>query len=199
MTAELTRLRVDARENRDRILAAARDLFAERGLDVGMRDVARRAGVGPATLYRRFPTRQALIDEALAAEFDACRTIVEDACADPDAWNGFSDALRRLIVLNVRNRGLVDALVSTVPPSALAEHRGELLRLLAGVASRAKEEGVLRPDFAADDLILLLSAGRGLSAPRPRLETAALRFAELAVDALRVPPAPAPSSGEQTR
>ena len=67
--AHLTQmLRADAQENRDRILAAARALFAERGLDVGMREIARRAGVGPATLYRRFPTKQALIDEAFAVE-----------------------------------------------------------------------------------------------------------------------------------
>jgi AcrR family transcriptional regulator len=196
MTAEMTRLRVDARENRDRILAAASELFAERGLDVGMRDVARRAGVGPATLYRRFPTRQALIDEALAAEFDACRRIVEDACAEQDAWRGFSVALRRLVVLNTRNRGLVDALVSTVPPSALAEHRRDLLQQLAGVARRAQEDGDLRPDFVPSDLLLVLSAARGVSAPAPQREHAATRFAELALDALRAHPAPAASSGE---
>ncbi|WP_348786479.1 helix-turn-helix domain-containing protein [Leifsonia sp. NPDC080035] len=186
MTLESTRLRADAQENRDRILAAASELFAERGLDVGMRDIARRAGVGPATLYRRFPTRQDLIDEAFAVETAACRRIVEDGCADPDPWRGFSEALRRLIVLNVRNRGFVDALVSTTPSAATAAHRRELLGMLDGVARRAREQGTLRADYAPTDLILILSAGRGLSASRrDLLPAAARRFADLAIDGLR--------------
>lgn len=197
MTIEMTRLRADARENRDRILAAARELFAERGLDVGMRDIARRAGVGPATLYRRFATRQSLIDEAIGVEFVACRRIVEDACADPDAWSGFSGAVRRLIALNVRNRGFVDALVAMAPPPGLAAHRRELLQLLADLARRAQDDGALRPDFVPADLILVLSAGRGLIAPRQELEAAAGRFAELAIDGLRVRPGGVVSSPDR--
>lgn len=185
MPAQMTRLRADAHENRDRILAAAAELFAERGLQVGMREVARRAGVGPATLYRRFPTRQALIDEALSAEVDACRRIVEEACAQADPWIGFTHALRGLLVLNVRNRGFVDALLSTMPSAALAQHRRELLGLLDGLAARARDAGRLRSDFVIDDLVLVLSAGRGLGAARRELLTsAAHRFADLAIDAL---------------
>lgn len=188
MTSELTRLRVDAQENRERILAAAGRLFAERGLEVGMREIARRAGVGPATLYRRFPTRQALIDEAFSVELRACRQVVEDGCAQADPWAGFSDTLRRLIALNVANRGFVDALVSTVPSSVFAEHRHELLRLLDGLARRAQEAGMLRDDFVIGDLVLVLSAGRGLSAARrDLLPAAAGRFADLAIDAFRAP------------
>ncbi|MGN6425721.1 MAG: TetR/AcrR family transcriptional regulator [Leifsonia sp.] len=186
MSTEMTRLRVDARENRDRILAAAAELFAERGLDVGMRDIARRAGVGPATLYRRFPTRQALIDEAFSVELAACRGIVEDACADPDAWRGFSTAVRRLLVANVRNRGFVDALVSRTPSSRIARHRDELLGMLDGVARRARADGALRADYRIADLVLVLSAGRGLNASRrDLLPSAADRFADLAIEGLR--------------
>lgn len=197
MTSELTRLRVDAQENRERILAAAGRLFAERGLEVGMREIARRAGVGPATLYRRFPTRQALIDEAFSVELRACRQVVEDGCAQADPWAGFSDTLRRLIALNVANRGFVDALVSTVPSSVFAEHRHELLRLLDGLARRAQEAGMLRDDFVIGDLVLVLSAGRGLSAARrDLLPAAAGRFADLAIDAFR---APAPDIRDECR
>ncbi|MGO4595013.1 TetR/AcrR family transcriptional regulator [Leifsonia sp. 2TAF2] len=186
MTPEVTRLRSDAQENRDRILAAAAALFAERGLDVGMRDIARRADVGPATLYRRFPTRQGLIDEAFAIEFRTCRRIVEEGCADPDAWSGFTGTVQRLIVLNVRNRGFVDALVSSAPSAAIAQHRRELLGLLGGLARRAQHEGMLRADFAIDDLVVILAAGRGLTAARPDLLPAvARRFADLAIDAFR--------------
>lgn len=196
MTGEMTRLRVDARENRDRILAAASELFSERGLDVGMRDIARRAGVGPATLYRRFPTRQALVDEAFSVQLAACRGIVEDGCADPDAWRGFTVALRRLIVLNVRNRGFVDAFLTATRATVIAQHRRELLGMLAGLAGRAQQQGALRADFVAGDLILVLSAGRGLTAGRPELlPSAAERFAGLAIDAFRAQPEQAAAAG----
>ncbi|GAA4139463.1 TetR/AcrR family transcriptional regulator [Leifsonia shinshuensis] len=189
MTAEMTRLRVDAEENRDRIIEAARELFAQRGLAVGMREIARRADVGPATLYRRFPTRQALIDTAFSAEMSACRRIVEDAAADPDPWRGFSSAVHRLIGLNARNRGFVDALITGEPSSAVVRHRQELLGMLRGVTRRAQDAGELRRDFVLSDLLLILSAGRGLHAERPDLlPAAAHRFASLAIDGLAAAP-----------
>jgi AcrR family transcriptional regulator len=180
-------LRADAQENRDRILEAARSLFSERGLQISMREVARHAGVGPATLYRRFPTKQALIDDVFADELRACRQIVEDGCADPDPWRGFSSVVEELSVLNVHNKGFVDAFMSANPlASAFVHHRAELLRQLQTLVTRAKRAGRLRHDFATDDLVLVLLAGRGLSSARPRTRTlAARRFAALALDAFR--------------
>ncbi|GAA3879980.1 TetR/AcrR family transcriptional regulator [Leifsonia kafniensis] len=190
MTERLTHvLRSDAQDNRERILEAARSLFSERGLDVPMREVARHAEVGPATLYRRFPTKQALIDEAFADELASCRRIVEDGCADPDPWRGFCSVIERLIVLNVRNQAFVDAFMSANPEAVMfSHHRTALLNLLAGLASRAQRVGRLRHDFTIDDLVLVLLAGRGLS-PASALpgtrEAAAHRFAALAIDAFR--------------
>lgn len=180
-------LRSDAQDNRDRILAAARSLFSERGLDVGMREVARRAEVGPATLYRRFPTKQSLIDEAFEVEMRACRAIVEEGCADPDPWHGFTSVIERLTVLNVRNRGFVDAFLPLAHGSAaFAQHRRELLRMLDGLATRATAQGRLRPDFVIDDLVLMLLAGRGVGfASASRRDAAARRFAGLVIDSFR--------------
>lgn len=180
-------LRSDAQDNRDRILAAARTLFSERGLDVGMREVARHAEVGPATLYRRFPTKQSLIDEAFQVEMRTCRAVVEEGCADPDPWHGFTSVIERLTALDVRNRGFVDAFLSIAYSSAaFAQHRRELLGMLAGLATRAKAQGRLRPDFVVDDLVLMLLAGRGLgSVSLSRRDAAARRFAGLAIDAFR--------------
>ena len=87
------------------MLEAARALFSERGLAVPMREIARRAEVGPATLYRRFPTKQALIDAAFADEMRACRGIVRDGCADPDPWRGLSAVVRDITELNAVNQG----------------------------------------------------------------------------------------------
>ncbi|WP_433303785.1 TetR/AcrR family transcriptional regulator [Actinoplanes sp. CA-030573] len=184
-------LRADARDNRDRVLEAARTLFAERGLDVPIREIARRARVGPATLYRRFPTRQALVDEAFREEVGACAAIVREGCADPDAWRGLSSVIRGLTELNARNQGFVDAFLSTQPGGAgFAEHRAGMMRLLAGLCRRAKEPGTLRADFVLDDLILVLLAGRALAATPPGVRRpAARRFAVLTLDALRARPA----------
>lgn len=180
-------LRSDAQDNRDRVLKVARQLFWERGMDVTMREVARRAGVGPATLYRRFPTKQILVDAAFADEMRTCRRIVDDGCADPDPWRGFCSIIERISVLNSRNQGFVDAFMSANPQlDTLAAHRVSLLRTLAQLAQRAKAAGELRHDFVIDDLVLVLLAGRGLSStPSSDREAAARRFAALAIDAFR--------------
>lgn len=190
MDRELPRLRSDAQDNRDRILAAARALFAEDGLDVGTRAIARRAGVGPATLYRRFPTRDDLVREAFDEEIHECRQIVIDGAADDDPWRGFATVVRRIIAMNVRNRGFVDALTTAEPARALllGGHRQELVRMFDDLAARARATGALRADFSLDDLILVLRAGLGLTAaPKATRGRDAARFAQLAVDAFRAP------------
>jgi AcrR family transcriptional regulator len=190
-------LRSDAQDNRDRLLEAARDLFGERGTSVPMREVARRAGVGPATLYRRFPTRQDLLDAALADEMAACRTIVEEGWANDDAWEGLCDVIERLSLLNARNQGFVDAFLADRPGlDVLAGHRAGLLRKLAELGRRAQASGELRSDFAVEDLLLVLTAGRALgSMPPARRPIAARRLARLAIDAFRTPAHSPPAPG----
>ncbi|MFF2053952.1 TetR/AcrR family transcriptional regulator [Leifsonia sp. NPDC058194] len=180
-------LRADAQDNRDRVLEAARSLFAERGIDIPMREIARHAGVGPATLYRRFPTKQILIDQAFAEELAACRGIVVDGCADPDPWRGFCTVVERISLLNGRNHGFVEAFLAAAPTAeTFAEHRIALLGMLAGLASRAQAAGGLRPDFVIDDLVLVLLTGRALATRPPAARAdAARRFAALAIDAFR--------------
>jgi AcrR family transcriptional regulator len=180
-------LRVDAQDNRDRILAAARELFSEAGLGVSMRQIARRAGVGPATLYRRFPTKQDMVDEAFSLELQACREIVHAGCADPEPWCGFVSVVHGLIALNARNRGFVHAFTSTeVIQGEIAEHRRDLLRMLGRLARRAQDTGSLRADFTIDDLVLVLQAGRGIPSARSGADLAH-RFATIVVDGLRAP------------
>lgn len=199
-------LRIDARDNRDRVLAAAKTLFADRGDEVTMREVARAAGVGPATLYRHFPTKRALMAEAFADEMRQCAAAVTDGYADADPWRGLCTAIERLTLLSIRNQGFVDAFSSTDgEQDAIAQHRASLLRMLADLARRAKSEGALREDFVIDDLVLILQAVRGMAASAPPTiagdtrvrDTTARRFAALAIDAFRtsathdrLPPAP---------
>lgn len=179
-------LRTDAQHNRDRIIETARALFARRGIEVTMREIARRTGVGPATLYRRFPTKQQLIDAAFAHELQTCRDIVRDGYADPDPWRGLCSVIERIIVLNVTNQGFVEAFVSTTSGTDLfTEHRESALRMLADLLRRSRASGELRRDIVVDDLVLSLFTGRGLAATPPEhRDAAARRFAALTISAL---------------
>jgi hypothetical protein len=107
------------------------------------------------------------------------------ACADSDPWRGFVAVVRELTALNMRNRGFVDAFMSSTSEAAqIAAHRKSLLASIELLAKRAKAAGGLRPDFVIDDLVLILLAGRGLSSADPvRAEQAADRFANLALAA----------------
>ncbi|CRK50426.1 Transcriptional regulator, TetR family [Rhodococcus sp. RD6.2] len=180
-------LRADAQDNRDRVMDAAKALFSEYGLTVTMREIARRAGVGPATLYRRFPTKQVLVEEAFAQELRACRDIVDDGAADPDPWRGFCAVIERTVVLNVRNHGFVEAFMSEDREAGgFAVHRATLFRKVAALARRAQAAGELRRDFVLDDVVLVLVAARGLaSLPLDSRPAAARRYAGLAIDGFR--------------
>ncbi len=183
-------LRSDALDNRERILGAARALFAAEGLDVPMRAIARRAGVGPATLYRRFPTKQTLVTEAFEDEMRACHAIVDEGSADPDAWRGFRLVVEKICDLHARNRGFTDAFMAAYPGQVdLAAGRERTLNAIAGLARRAKETGHLRADFVLDDLILMLSAHRGIHATSAAVRIAASRrFAALVIQAFQAVP-----------
>lgn len=201
MTDGLTQiLRADAKDNRDRIVEVAREVFASDGLGVSMREVARRAEVGPATLYRRFPTKKDLILEAFLDEFHTCRDIVRTGFDHPDPWRGFCYVIEQLSELNAQNQGFTEAFISEYPGTVdLLSHRTETLRAFTDLARRAKTQGELRDDFVIDDLILVLTANRGLSTmtPHDRIR-AARRFAALMIDAFHtastnhtLPPSPA--------
>ncbi|WP_346115572.1 helix-turn-helix domain-containing protein, partial [Nonomuraea maheshkhaliensis] len=157
------KLRSDALDNRERILDAARAVFAAEGLHVPMREIARRAGVGPATLYRRFPTKELLATEAFADQMRACEVIVAEGLADPDPWHGFCHVIERICELHARDRGFTAAFMATFPGAIdFATSRAHTLDAVAELARRAKATGKLRPDFVLDDLILVLMANNGL-------------------------------------
>jgi AcrR family transcriptional regulator len=187
-------LRSDARDNRDRILDAAREVFATEGLNVPMREIARRAGVGPATLYRRFPTKETLVTEAFEEQMCACQSIVEEGLADPDPWQGFCLVVEKICELHALDRGFTAAFMSTYPNAMdFAAGRENALKSVAELARRAKAAGDLRPDFVLDDLILVLMANGGIQATSTAARVAASRrFAALAIQAFQASPKAAP-------
>ncbi|GAA2305205.1 TetR/AcrR family transcriptional regulator [Streptomyces violaceusniger] len=187
-------LRSDASDNRERILEAARTLFATEGLKVPMREIARHAGVGPATLYRRFPTKQTLATEAFTDEMRACRAIVDEGSAEPDPWRGFCLVIEKTCELHARSRGFTEAFMATFPDAMdFVAEREYALRSIAELAHRAKDTGHLRPDFVVDDLVLVLMANRGLHTPSKGARVAASRrFAALVIQAFQASPQHSP-------
>ncbi len=153
-------MRRDAQANRERIVAVARGAFASEGIEVSVEEIARRAGVGMGTLYRRFPAKEDLIDavfEDVLAEYVAA---AEEALAIDDAWAGFCAFLERAFELHAENSGLKDVIATHEHGRAHAEAARTRVRpLIRKLIERAQEEGTLRPDLEAEDMPLLLWSG----------------------------------------
>ncbi|MFI6458093.1 TetR/AcrR family transcriptional regulator [Streptosporangium amethystogenes] len=197
-TAEPQGLRTDALHNRHRIVEAARETFAALGLDVTMREIARRADVGVATLYRRFPTKESLITEVFAEQIAECVAAVDDALTDPDPWRGFCMVVEKACTMQAVDRGFTAVFLSELPGAIGFERElDHNARGFAELTRRAKESGQLRADFVYDDLKLLIMANGGVSAESPEATLAASRrLVALLLQSLRAhpldPPAPLP-------
>lgn len=193
-------MRSDAERNRERILAAAGAVFAEHGLDASMAEVARRAGVGIATLFRRFPTREDLIAATFAVRMAAYADAIDTALADPDPWHGFRAYLERICAMQAEDRGFTHVLTMTFPTAkALEADRDRAYHGLVTLIHRAKAAGGLRADFVPEDVVLLLMANAGVvtataeAAPQSwRRVVGYLIQAFGAEHAEPVPPAPRP-------
>jgi AcrR family transcriptional regulator len=198
-------LRADAERNRAAILAGARDVFAEQGLEAPLEVIAARAGVGIATLYRRFPTREKLVAAALLEKIALYAEAAERALAVPDPWAGFAGFVQRICELQACDRGLGDLLSMTLP----ADEQIEQLRTRANadvitLIERAKASGTLRDDFAGEDLLLLLIATAAvMQVTRADAPDAWRRFVALALDAFRHQDSPGlpepPTTAQMTR
>jgi AcrR family transcriptional regulator len=187
-------LRSDARDNRDRILDAARAVFVADGLDVPVREIARRAEVGPATVYRHFPTKEMLLAEAFTDQMLAWRSILDEGIADPDPWHGFCLTVEKLCELQARDHGFTAAFKSTFPRAIdFAAIRTSSLTSAAELIRRVKDTGRLRPDVVLDDLILMIMANDGIHASTPSARIAASRrFAALMIQAFQASPVSSP-------
>ena len=154
-------MRADAERNRDAVVAAAGRLFAQRGLDVPLTEIARQAGVGIATLYRRFPTSEDLILAVFAAKMEAYAATAETALEVEDPWEGFCDYVRWVCRMQAEDMGFADIL-SLAPREAFTQQSARAFRAFTRLTRRAQQAGALREDFAHQDLVLLMMANAGL-------------------------------------
>ncbi|WP_410611157.1 TetR/AcrR family transcriptional regulator [Amycolatopsis sp. lyj-109] len=158
-------LRADAERNRERIMEAARRLYASEGLGVSMASVAREAGVGKATLSRRFTTRDELVNAVFTDRMEAYAAATTTALADPDPWHGFTHYVETICAMQAADRGFAAVLTISFPGAAALEaRRAESYQGFLELISRAKATGHLRADFASEDLVVLLMANAGVIA-----------------------------------
>lgn len=180
-------LRRDAQANRDRIVTAARAAFAADGIGAPVEDIARRAGVGMGTLYRRFPTKDKLVDAVFEDTLAMIEVAARDALAAEDAWAGFCGFLDRAFELHEENRGLKDVVMTRSAGRAMAETARARLRPLIGkIIARAQLAGALRADFRTEDLpVLFWAVGRVIEATAEVAPGAWRRHVGIVVDGLR--------------
>lgn len=178
-------LRADAERNRILILQVAAQVFAEKGLDAGFDEIARRAGVGAGTVYRRFPHRDELIEALLAQRLVELAELAERAGDHPDAWAGLVDFLDHSIALQIQDRGLRELLeVSGRWSECSGEAKGRLVLALHRLLRAAQEQGRVRPDIAITDLGVLATMVSAVhDAEQPDLWR---RYLQLFLDGLSV-------------
>ncbi|WP_229927853.1 TetR/AcrR family transcriptional regulator [Kitasatospora indigofera] len=191
-------LRRDARRNRELLTTAAREAFAEQGLDAPLDEIARRAGVGNATLYRHFPNRAALIEAVFRDSLAETLRAGELARETEDAWAGLTGYLDTVFAGLAADRGTTDLMTTAIQGVASLEalhvSNRETVDLLLG---RARRQGTVRGDVTTEDLLFSLAAlGRAVPALAATAPASWRRYLALFLDGLRAgaagPALPAP-------
>lgn len=186
--------RADARRNRTLVLQAAHTAFAARGLDVQIEDIARQAGVGVGTVYRRFPTKEALVAAVLVDRLQYLSAAALEALHEPGSgpWSTLERAVWRMAEVAVEDRAFTQAVQShpeILVAAGLEEAMREFIGLLAQIVGRAQEAGVLRRDVLAGDLPELVIGIASAVGPfaAPGTSPVWQRYVRILLDGLRAP------------
>jgi len=165
VTSATKPLRADAERNRVRVVVAAREVFARHGLDVTLDDVARHAGVGVGTVYRRFPNKEALVLAVFEHVLEELLDRVDAAVAEPDAWVGLSTLITDIAEKQAADRGLYE-ICTRADFGQMERISAHFIPTMEALVTRAKEQGAIRPDFEAPDigpLLIMVAAAAELT------------------------------------
>jgi AcrR family transcriptional regulator len=186
MSATTLPKRADAVRNRERVVAAAAAVFAERGVEAGVPDIAARAGVGKATVYRSFPTKEHLIAAVVIEKLTDLERRARERLDHPDPWLALHELVAEHAGRECVDRSLSTALQAGVAADLLAEARASMWAAVEQLMDRAKAQGRMREDATAADLrVLWLGVARVLVADGVDDPAAWLRYGELALRALQ--------------
>ena len=186
-TAPAKPLRADAERNRAHILEAAAAAFADGGLDVPVAEIARRAGVGPGTLFRRFPTKDDLVIAIVEQRIEDICALIDEALANPDPWAGFVQCMEAAVALQVRDRGVLEA----VGERFFGDPRMRALKekvnpKVAAVLERAQRAGVVREDIEPQDIPILIQGAARAGCTMPSCDRDLVRrYLAIILDGLR--------------
>ena len=177
--------RADARRNYEKVLTAAREAFAEKGEAMALEEIARRAGVGIGTLYRHFPTRQALLEAVYVDEVEAMARAAEDLSELPP-WDALSRWLHQYVGFAATKRALNEALVEAAPDSnVLLACRTAIAGAGTALVERAQRAGVVRADTDFMDIVRMVA---GIAMVPTTDAEQQERLLDLALDGLRYRP-----------
>ncbi|MFF8882653.1 TetR/AcrR family transcriptional regulator [Streptomyces flaveolus] len=179
--------RADARLNRERLVAAAHDVFTEAGPEASLNEIARRAGVGPGTLYRHFPNRQALLTAVLGDRIQALCEHAEKLRTTDSADSALAQWLGAFLAHARAHHGMGSALLVDEPGTPDLDCHQLILDAAAGLLTRAQQHGTARSDLTAGDLVRLIT-GIALSTARDEDAEAAHRLLALVLDAVYAGP-----------
>ena len=154
----MSQLRADAQRNLERVLEAAAEAFAEHGADVSVDEIARRAGVGHATVFRRFPTKDALLSAVVCKRIDDLAVHAQEALERPDPWEAFCDFVWFAGDVHASDRALHDAVGRCADAPDVAASKAELDAAVEALIVRAQDAGALRRDVGAEDVSLLVGS-----------------------------------------
>ncbi|MGW2955942.1 TetR/AcrR family transcriptional regulator [Streptomyces eurythermus] len=179
--------RTDARLNRERLVAAAHEVFTEAGPGASLNEIARRAGVGPGTLYRHFPNRQTLLSAVLKDRIQTLCEYAEKLRTSDSADGALTRWLGAFLAHARANHGMGGALMVNERGAPDSDCHRMILNAAAGVLARAQHHGTVRADLAAGDLVRLVT-GIALSTARDEDAEAAQRLLALVLDAAHAAP-----------
>jgi AcrR family transcriptional regulator len=178
--------RADAIRNRERVVAAAAEVFAERGPEASVPEVAARAGVGKATVYRSFPTKEHLVAAVVIDRIEDFERRARELLDEPDAWTALVELMTEKAVEHCADRTLASALQAAASSDLLVEARRRMWEAVDALLDRAKAQGTIRATATSGDLrVLWGGAARMLTSDDVDEPDEWRRYARLALDALR--------------
>jgi AcrR family transcriptional regulator len=179
-------LRADAQRNRDRLVAAGREVFAEKGFDVSLDEIARHAGVGVGTAYRRFANKEALIDEIFEERVREMTGVLQSALDREDPWEGLQDFIVDMLRMQSEDRGLKQAFHQADETRARIEEAKSVMQpMITELIERAQATGKLRADITPTDVMMgIMMLGTVIDATRDIRPDAWRRYLALAIDGL---------------
>lgn len=180
-------LRADARRNREAVVAAAKKLFADQGLDAQMPDVAKTAKVGVGTVYRHFPTKDDLIAALAAERFERLADKARESLETEDPWKGLCDFIRFSAQIQADDRGLCDVMGSRPEVMGASAEAVGLDKLCNQLVKRAQRSGDLRRDIAWEEIPMIACALGGITKAHGPGAGRWPRLVEIVLDGLRAP------------